>query len=119
MIYQEEVSNDFLFFLFFSSRRLHTRCALVTGVQTCALPISLADYDGYGSCPLTVEQGKIVLAEFGYGGKPLPSFPTWLIDGARPSRLSWLLKKTILPPVYWHAMLKGREWMVKPHMISG
>src|SRR3546814_17255679 len=25
--------------LFFSSRRLHTRCALVTGVQTCALPI--------------------------------------------------------------------------------
>src|SRR3546814_8549904 len=28
--------------LFFSSRRRHTRCALVTGVQTCALPISLA-----------------------------------------------------------------------------
>src|SRR3546814_15894350 len=31
-----ELSNDF----FFSSRRRHTRCALVTGVQTCALPIS-------------------------------------------------------------------------------
>src|SRR3546814_10470118 len=30
----------FLFF-FFSSRRRHTRCALVTGVQTCALPIYL------------------------------------------------------------------------------
>src|SRR3546814_5299664 len=28
-----------LFVLFFSSRRRHTRCALVTGVQTCALPI--------------------------------------------------------------------------------
>src|SRR3546814_9008728 len=28
---------------FFSSRRRHTRCALVTGVQTCALPIYLAD----------------------------------------------------------------------------
>src|SRR3546814_6198056 len=28
------------FFFFFSSRRRHTRCALVTGVQTCALPIS-------------------------------------------------------------------------------
>src|SRR3546814_17468111 len=26
-------------FFFFSSRRRHTRCALVTGVQTCALPI--------------------------------------------------------------------------------
>src|SRR3546814_6553191 len=30
---------SFVFF-FFSSRRRHTRCALVTGVQTCALPIS-------------------------------------------------------------------------------
>src|SRR3546814_17890197 len=29
-----------LLVLFFSSRRRHTRCALVTGVQTCALPIS-------------------------------------------------------------------------------
>src|SRR3546814_5442717 len=28
--------------VFFSSRRRHTRCALVTGVQTCALPISTA-----------------------------------------------------------------------------
>src|SRR3546814_5241465 len=28
-----------LIFVFFSSRRRHTRCALVTGVQTCALPI--------------------------------------------------------------------------------
>src|SRR3546814_9693811 len=28
---------------FFSSRRRHTRCALVTGVQTCALPISMVD----------------------------------------------------------------------------
>src|SRR3546814_9211696 len=30
-----------LVFFFFSSRRRHTRCALVTGVQTCALPISV------------------------------------------------------------------------------
>src|SRR3546814_10412067 len=29
----------FVGFFFFSSRRRHTRCALVTGVQTCALPI--------------------------------------------------------------------------------
>src|SRR3546814_8858597 len=33
---------EYLYFsvFFFSSRRRHTRCALVTGVQTCALPIS-------------------------------------------------------------------------------
>src|SRR3546814_1587158 len=29
----------YLLFFFFSSRRRHTSCALVTGVQTCALPI--------------------------------------------------------------------------------
>ncbi|MFN3371428.1 MAG: TIGR01244 family sulfur transferase [Sphingomonadaceae bacterium] len=75
-----------------------------------------AVYDGYGSCPLTVEAGRIVLAEFGYGGKLLPSFPTWLIDGTKPSRLSWLLKDTILPPLYWHGMLKGREWMAAPKL---
>src|SRR3546814_5181356 len=33
---------------FFSSRRRHTRCALVTGVQTCALPISLQHLDRGG-----------------------------------------------------------------------
>lgn len=78
--------------------------------------ISAADvaYDGYGSCPLTVERGKIVLAEFGYGGKLLPSFPRWLIDGTKPSHLAWLLKEQLLPPIYWKAMLRGREWMAKP-----
>ena len=75
----------------------------------------VADYDGYGSCPLTVERGKIVLAEFGYDGKLLPSFPKWLIDGTRPRKLSWLLKSEVLPWVYWNGMLKGHEWMVKPH----
>src|SRR3546814_10251136 len=36
-----------IFLFFFSSRRRHTRCALVTGVQTCALPIyrSIQNYD--------------------------------------------------------------------------
>src|SRR3546814_13099872 len=32
-----------IFVFFFTSRRRHTRCALVTGVQTCALPISIAE----------------------------------------------------------------------------
>src|SRR3546814_1123059 len=33
-------------FFVFASRRRHTRCALVTGVQTCALPISVKDESG-------------------------------------------------------------------------
>lgn len=77
-----------------------------------------AHYDGYGSCPLTVERGKIVLAEFTYGGKLSPSFPKWLIDGTKPSALAWYLKERILPPLYWDAMLKGREWLAQPEMVG-
>ena len=76
-----------------------------------------AFYDGYGSCPLTVERGKIVLAEFGYGGKVMPSFPAWLLDGTKPTRAAWFLKERALPFIYWEAMLKGREWMAKPQPI--
>jgi len=77
-----------------------------------------AAYNGYGSCPLTVERGKIVLAEFGYGGVLLPSFPIFVIDGTKPSRAAWFLKETLLPPVYWKAMLRGKEWMVKPEKVT-
>jgi sulfide:quinone oxidoreductase len=69
-------------------------------------------YDGYGSCPLTVERGKIVLAEFGYGGKLLPTFP--FIKSTKPSRLAWLLKERMLPRIYFDLMLKGREWLAEP-----
>jgi sulfide:quinone oxidoreductase len=53
-----------------------------------------------------------VLAEFDYGGKLLPSFPSWLLDGAHPSRAAWFLKERMLPAIYWQGMLKGREWKV-------
>src|SRR3546814_3902272 len=43
---------------FFSSRRRHTRCALVTGVQTCALPISGARID----VGAPVATGRILVA---------------------------------------------------------
>src|SRR3546814_5975874 len=42
----------FIFF-FFSSRRRHTRCALVTGVQTCALPIFILAGHSQGALHLT------------------------------------------------------------------
>lgn len=75
-----------------------------------------AQYDGYGSCPLTVEHGKIILAEFGYGGKLLPSFPKWFLNGQEPTKMAWLLKTRILPALYWDGMLKGREWFAKPKL---
>ena len=87
-------------------------------LENMGLLSGIAHYNGYGSCPLTVERGKIVLAEFGYGGKLLPSFPQWVINGRKPSRLAWILKEKILPPVYWKAMLKGKEWMVDPEQAK-
>src|SRR3546814_11787742 len=45
-------------FFFFSSRRRHTRCALVTGVQTCALPICVIVFPDY---PVTLGKGAGVL----------------------------------------------------------
>lgn len=75
-------------------------------------------YDGYGSCPLTVERGKIVLAEFGYGGVLKPSFPAALLDGTKPTRAAWFLKEKMLPPIYWKGMLRGKEWMAKPEPLK-
>ncbi|MBC7480868.1 MAG: bifunctional protein tyrosine phosphatase family protein/NAD(P)/FAD-dependent oxidoreductase, partial [Rhizobacter sp.] len=77
-----------------------------------------ARYDGYGSCPLTVERGKIVLAEFLYAGTLAPSFPKWLIDGTQPSRAAWMLKEYVLPALYWNGMLKGREWLAQPEIVA-
>src|SRR3546814_7688640 len=64
-------------FFFFSSRRRHTRCALVTGVQTCALPISFVDhYSKYArlsistKVPQYLSVGRPILA---YGPKSLAS----------------------------------------------
>jgi sulfide:quinone oxidoreductase len=63
-----------------------------------------ARYDGYSSCPLVTEIGKVMLAEFGYDGKLMPSFP---LDPAIPRRSYWILKKDLLPKIYWYGMMKG------------
>lgn len=62
-------------------------------------------YDGYSSCPLVTDIGKVILAEFGYDGKLMPSFP---LDPTKERRLYWILKRDLLPPMYWYGMLKGR-----------
>jgi len=61
-------------------------------------------YSGYGSCPLTVGYGRLVLAEFGYDNKIMETFP---FDQAKPRWSMWILKKYILPWLYWHKILKG------------
>jgi len=63
-----------------------------------------ASYNGYGSCPLVVGYGKLVLAEFDYDNKPQETFP---FDQAKPRWSMWFLKKYILPWMYWNKILKG------------
>src|SRR3546814_6873531 len=54
---------------FFSSRRRHTRCALVTGVQTCALPISPT---GPPTIPPTTVSTKVAITTLLTTQMPVP-----------------------------------------------
>ena len=74
---------------------------LMASMEQRSLP---GKYSGYGSCPLTVGYGKLVLAEFGYDNKVMETFP---FDQSKPRRSMWLLKKYVLPWLYWHKILKG------------
>src|SRR3546814_719684 len=65
-----------LFVFFFSSRRRHTRCALVTGVQTCALPISCR----------AVRAARRVLSRTGRECR-IDQSPLSQTDGACPARI--------------------------------
>uniref|UniRef100_A0A7C2P2Q8 NAD(P)/FAD-dependent oxidoreductase n=1 Tax=Schlesneria paludicola TaxID=360056 RepID=A0A7C2P2Q8_9PLAN len=64
-----------------------------------------AVYDGYTSCPVVTGIGRLVLAEFDYQKQPHETFP---FDQSRERWSMWLLKRYLLPILYWHGMLKGR-----------
>ncbi len=63
-----------------------------------------ATYNGYGSCPLIVGYGKLILAEFDYDNKRTETFP---FDQSKPRWSMWALKKYVLPWMYWNKILKG------------
>ena len=75
---------------------------LVDAIAGKPLP---AKYDGYTSCPVVTGIGKLVLAEFNYRKEPNESFP---IDQSKERWSMWILKRYLLPQMYWHGMLKGR-----------
>jgi sulfide:quinone oxidoreductase len=64
-----------------------------------------AKYDGYTSCPLVTGYGSLVMAEFDYDLKPQETFP---IDQSKERKSMYLVKKYLLPRLYWHGMLRGR-----------
>src|SRR3546814_2748583 len=66
---------------FFSSRRRHTRCALVTGVQTCALPIYYLFAKGT-TAGASLAAGLQDALDYAIGHLPIPKFMRYqLADG--------------------------------------
>lgn len=74
-------------------------------------PANDSSYEGYSSCPLVTGYGKMVMAEFNYKNEFTPD-PMLKFMGITTSykehwRL-WILKKYILPFLYWNQMMKGK-----------
>lgn len=69
-------------------------------------------YQGYSSCPLVTDYGKMVLAEFDYQNNftPDPKLKQMLIsDSSKEHWRLWMLKKYMLPYLYWNKMMKGQD----------
>ena len=64
-------------------------------------------YDGYSSCPLVTGYGRLVLAEFDYDLNPKETFP---FDQGKERRSMYLLKKHVLPYIYWKGLVAGKQW---------
>lgn len=64
-------------------------------------------YDGYTSCPLVTGYGSLVMAEFDYDKQPAETFP---FDQSKERYSMYALKAYGLPRMYWHGMLRGREF---------
>ncbi|HMS43414.1 MAG TPA: FAD/NAD(P)-binding oxidoreductase [Pyrinomonadaceae bacterium] len=62
-------------------------------------------YDGYTSCPLVTGYDSLIMAEFGYDLKPQETFP---FDQNKERYSMYLVKRYVLPQLYWNGMLRGR-----------
>jgi sulfide:quinone oxidoreductase len=63
-------------------------------------------YDGYASCPIVTSSKTCVMAEFDYDLKRTPTFP--VIDMTKERRDMYVVKRWLLPIMYWKLMLRGR-----------
>ena len=81
-----------------------TTANIMAFLSGAALP---KHYDGYTSCPLVTGYGSLILAEFDYDKQPMESFP---FNQAEERYSMYALKAYGLPKMYWHGMLRGREF---------
>ncbi|MBS1733686.1 MAG: NAD(P)/FAD-dependent oxidoreductase [Bacteroidetes bacterium] len=68
------------------------------------LPLT-GTYNGYTSCPLVTGYGKLVLAEFDYDNTPQETFP---FDQSKERWSMYMLKRYVLPWLYWSKILPGK-----------
>ncbi|GLV36311.1 uncharacterized protein CBL_08805 [Carabus blaptoides fortunei] len=61
-------------------------------------------YNGYASCPLVTGYSSCILAEFDYNLTPTETFP---FSQDREMYIMYMMKKDIMPPLYWKLMLNG------------
>src|SRR3546814_12650952 len=96
-------SGEFDFVFFFSSRRRHTRCALVTGVQTCALPLHGAHQIANAALAVACASR---LTEFAIDGAAVAA---GLAQARWPARLQRLTRGPLVdaPPNGWELWLDG------------
>src|SRR3546814_7529829 len=100
------------YYFFFSSRRRHTRCALVTGVQTCALPIFIITVAAYQS---TRHWGDIIiLLVIGVVG--------WIMKQAGWPRAPMLIGfvLSLVTERYLHLSMSryGLDWLLFPSVLA-
>jgi len=65
-----------------------------------------ARWDGYTSCPMILDVGHAMLWEFDYSLQPVTALPFKMVDPLEKSKLSWVMEKSLLRPVY-DMMLEG------------
>src|SRR3546814_2438539 len=96
--------NGVLWFVFFfSSRRRHTRCALVTGVQTCALPIWTFRHDREALVQAVTERGA------GY----------WVLTPLETPRFTLLVNRGFVPKDRRNAMTRAAGHVAAPVTVTG
>ncbi|KAL5019790.1 hypothetical protein ScPMuIL_002682 [Solemya velum] len=66
--------------------------------------VAQKEYTGYTSCPLVTGYGKCIMAEFGYDGIPMETFP---LDQSKERLSMYHMKKDVLPEIYWKFLVKG------------
>lgn len=62
-----------------------------------------ASYDGYASCPLVISKNRAILAEFNSLGR----METTPLDQSKPRYFPWLMKRYLMPFLYWRFLVKG------------